>query len=126
MALKTQSGGSNQRSFQAMSFALPQYALWRPCRIRVLVGQCVDELLNFDGCLQRPQRSHVVGDKPKAARPSRVPFFDNPQPFADKAASVPGSCGDYTEISSYADWTLSSSWTARLDFEIACQNFADS
>ncbi len=60
VAVDTQGGSGQQRSLQAVSLALTQRALGRPGRVRVLVRQIVDKLLDLRRRLQRAQRAQTL------------------------------------------------------------------
>jgi hypothetical protein len=55
VAVEAQGGGGEQRSLHAMSLALAQGALRRPGGVGILVGQGVEEALDFGWGLERAQ-----------------------------------------------------------------------
>jgi hypothetical protein len=103
VAVETQSGSGQQRSLQAVSFALAQYALRRPRRVRVLILQRVNELLDSRRVFSARNTRKFFAGKPKLSRlPRRIPFLERALSFEGKAATLLESLGNYTEVSSKA------------------------
>ena len=60
VAVHAQGGGGQQGSFEAVSLALAQGALRRPGGVGVLVGEGVEEALDFYGRVERAEGAEVL------------------------------------------------------------------
>jgi hypothetical protein len=93
MALQTQCGRGQQRSLQAMPFALPQRSLRRARRVGVVVRQRIEKLLYARRRLQRAQRAQVRRREAEA-----LAGAPSPQSRTVRGqCNSHGSCGDYNE-----------------------------
>jgi hypothetical protein len=63
VSVEAESGGGEERSFEAVTFALAEGSVGGPGCVGILVGECVEEALNFYGRIEGAQGASVfVGE----------------------------------------------------------------
>ena len=84
MALDAQSGRGHERSLKAMAFARAENARRRPRRVRVLVRNRVDELLDAQRCLESAQGAQVFRRQAEAVAAAAIKSVSRFSPISQQ------------------------------------------